>query len=164
MTSDRAWVDLSRYTETVKAKIIDVPVNIIKEAKIAISMQILITGSVLYTGILLLSVYPAKAQLSQICGADQTWSRVASWEGEPHSRGGFYETEICAKALKKKNGMAMFILEANGKDAKGVAVYNLNCSNVPKGYWSAYNIQIQNQDENNIVLNSVRNAARIFCD
>ena len=76
----------------------------------------------------------------------------------------FYETEICAKALKKKNGMAMFILEANGKDAKGVAVYNLNCSNVPKGYWSAYNIQIQNQDENNIVLNSVRNAARIFCD
>ena len=89
---------------------------------------------------------------------------MASWEGSPHSRGGFYETEICAKALKKKNGMAMFILEANGKDAKGVAVYNLNCSNVPKGYWSAYNIQIRNQDENNIVLNSVRNAARIFCD
>jgi len=148
----------------VKAKIVDVSINIIQEDKTAIGMQILITGSVLYTGILLLSVYPAKAQLSQICGADQTWSRVASWEGGPHSRGGFYETEICAKALKKKNGMAMFILEANGKDAKGVAVYNLNCSNAPKGYWSAYNIQIQNQDENNVVLNSVRNAARIFCD
>ena len=148
----------------MKAKIIDAPVNIIKRSKIATSMQILVTASALYTGLLLLSIYPAKAQLSQICGADQTWSRVASWKGGPHSRGGFYETEICATALKKKDGMAMFILEATGKDAKGVAVYNLNCYNVPKGYWSAYNIQMQNQDENTIVLNSVRNAASIFCD
>ena len=150
--------------ETVKAKVIDVPVNIIEGFKITISMQIMITASALYIGLLLLSIYPAKAQLSLICGADQSWARVASWEGGPHSRGGFYETEICAKALKKKNGMAMFVLEANGKDAKGVAVYNLNCSNIPKGYWSAYSIKMQNKDENTIILNSVRNAARIYCD
>ena len=116
------------------------------------------------TALLLVEFPSAQGQMNTKCGGKSGYQRLASWLGGQTGYGGYYETEICGRALGKVNGQAEFVVEVSGKDGSGKGIFAMNCENRPTGYWaSSLDFSGNDEEVKSNMQKALRQASQLYC-